>query len=819
MSNTKSPTMLKRLLAHLPGAIMLSAALSLLVYYLDRLGYALPVAPDFLSSEKLLVIIGVILAWGIFSQVRAHILKQALRKEAAEREHAETALHTLNTSFEQFVKERTLLQEQSNIELDGWRRFLQATLDALVEHIAVLDKDGIIITVNRQWRKFAAEDRFAASNLGMGANYLDACLAPRDDIEARDIGVIHAGILSILKGERNGFHHEYPNHQPHEKRWFGMYVTSFGGNAADRFVVVAIENITARKLAEDELRLTQLVFANSSEGILVTDSKGTIESINPAFTTTTGYSLEEVVGKTPALLKSPRQPAAFYKNMWQILIKDGHWQGEIWNQNKNGDIFPQWLSINATKDDEGKTTHYVALYTDISEIKLAEDRLFHIAHHDALTGLPNRTLFQDRLSLAITQAKRNKSMVAVMFLDLDHFKRINDTLGHDLGDQLLQTMAARIQSCVREGDSVARMGGDEFTVILPNIKQMENAMAVAQKIIAAMTSPFTLGKNELRCSTSIGIALYPKDGEDINTLIKCADTAMYSTKKSGRNGFHFYTEDMNLLVQEHLAIENGLRKALAKPEFFLCYQPQVDLKTGKIVGTEALIRWRRKNGEVVDPAQFIPVAEECGLIVPIGEWVLITACTQAKAWLDAGLPPIRMAVNISARQFQQKGLVEMVTNTLRATGLPPHLLEVEITESLLMENIEETRNKLDLLHDMGISLALDDFGTGYSSLSYLKRLPIHIVKIDRSFIMDTPHDLDDVEITRAIISMSHNLNLKVVAEGIETEAQNNFLQQAGCDFGQGYLHCKPVVAEEVTRLLSAQKLAILSNVPKSPTEV
>ena len=787
--------MLKRLLNPVTSAIILAGGIFFLVYHLGVTGQLPSTGGEYnLYTTQLLIIIGGVIAWGLFWHVRTNRLKHDLSKKIAEHEHIEQALKTLTAS-----------KDMANVELDGWRRFLQATLDALAEHIAVLDKNGVIITVNRQWRNFPTENDLPVENFSVGANYLSTCLLWQTEVEARDINFIHTGIQSILKGVQRGFHYEYPHHTPNEKRWFGMHVTSFSGVGDDRFVVVTIENITARKLAEEELRLSQLVFISSSEGILVTDDKGNIESVNPAFTTATDYSLQELLGKTPSLLKSSHQTHEFYENMWSSLARDGHWQGEIWNRRKDGDVIPQWLSINATKDDLGETTHYVALYTDISEIKMAEDRLLHLAHHDPLTGLPNRTLFQDRLSLAISHAKRNKGMVALIFLDLDHFKRINDTLGHNVGDLLLQSMASRIQSCIRESDSVARMGGDEFTVILPNVKQLEDAMVVAQKIIEAMSHPFQLDKHELQCSTSIGIALFPKDGNNIDTLIKSADTAMYSAKKAGRNGFHFYTEDMNLLVQEHLSIENDLRKGLANQEFFLDYQPQVDLKTGLIIGTEALVRWRRKNQEVIPPIRFIPIAEECGLIIPIGEWVLFTACTQAKTWLDAGLGAIRIAVNISARQFQQKNLTEMVAKALEVSGLPPQQLELEITESLLLEHTEEAMSKLNLLHEMGISLALDDFGTGYSSLSYLKKLPIDLVKIDRSFIMDIPSDPDDVELTRAIISMSHSLMLKVIAEGIETEEQNTFLKNSDCDYGQGYLYSIPTTPEEIARMLAAQK--------------
>lgn len=556
-----------------------------------------------------------------------------------------------------------------------------------------------------------------------------------------------------------------------------------------------------RKQGEDRLRLSDLVFKNTNEGIIVTDNQGVIQSINPAFAAMSGYHPEEIIGKTPRILKSGRHNEDFYINMWESLIKYGHWQGDIWNRRKNGEIYPGWLNITEVRNNKDELVHYAAIFSDITELKLTEERLYHLAHHDVLTNLPNRPLFHDRLHQAIAQAQRNQSMVAIIFLDLDRFKSINDSLGHEAGDLLLCAFSERIRQSVRESDTIARIGGDEFTIILDNIQEIHNAAAISEKIISGMRAPFRIAGHELYITTSIGISIYPMDGNDVGTLVKNADTAMYSAKKRGRNQFNFYTVDMNAASLVHLTLENQLRRALERNELVLHYQPQIELATGKVIGAEALIRWQHPERGLLSPGEFILLAEETGLIVPIGEWVVKTACNQAQMWHHQGWDSFKVAVNLSARQLgQQDLLLKTVARLLQDAPLAPEFFELEVTESMLMENIESTAATLKAISNMGISIALDDFGTGYSSLNYLKRLPLNSLKIDRSFVMDIPKDTDDVKITESILGLAHNLGLTVIAEGVETQEQLNFLKTYQCDFAQGFLFSKPVSPEDFTKV-------------------
>jgi diguanylate cyclase (GGDEF)-like protein len=435
----------------------------------------------------------------------------------------------------------------------------------------------------------------------------------------------------------------------------------------------------------------------------------------------------------------------------------------------------------------------------------AEEVIQHQAHFDLLTDLPNRMMFQDRLTLALAHANRHRKMLAVLFVDLDRFKTIVDTLGHAMGDRLLRAVAERLSSCLEEGDTLARLGGDEFVVLLPEISRADKAVKLAHKILEVLKPSFSFSGHELHITTSIGISLYPYDGEDADTLLKNADTALYRAKEQGRNNYQLYTPAMNARAFERLALENSLRKALERKEFMVHYQPQVDLRTRAIVGTEALLRWQHPDLGVVYPSEFIPIAEETGLIVPLGEWVLRTACAQAKAWQKAGLPPVSVAVNLSARQFQQHDLVDTVSRTLKETGLDPRWLEIEITESIAMQNADYTIVILRDLKDMGMQIAMDDFGTGYSSLSYLKKFPIDSLKIDQSFVRDIPTDANDAAIANAIIVLAHSLKLKVIAEGVETPEQEAFLREHQCDRFQGFLFSNPVNANVFENLLRQKR--------------
>lgn len=554
-------------------------------------------------------------------------------------------------------------------------------------------------------------------------------------------------------------------------------------------------------LSEVERRLSSTVFDNSSDAIMVSDRHNRIISVNTAFCEITGYTREDVLGKDPKMLSAGRQPHEFYLELWNSLREAGKWNGEIWNRRKTGELYPEWLSISTVRNNQGEITHYVGIFSDITERKQAEERVRHLAHYDALTDLPNRTLFHDRLQQALIQAQRGHEQVAVMFIDLDRFKVINDTLGHSVGDLLLQAVAHRLTNCVRQGDTVCRQGGDEFVILLPEIGRAEDAALVAQKILDSVSQPFFLDGHELHISSSIGISFFPSDGGTVEALMKNADVAMYRAKDLGRNNFQFYLSDMNARSFEKLALENNLRHALAHDELELYYQPLVDAGDGKLIGAEALLRWHHPELGLLHPAQFIPLAEETGMIVPIGEWVLRSACTQAQAWLKQGHAPLRMSVNLSARQFRQLDLAGSVRKILDETGFAAHSLELEVTESTLMQNIEENVMTLKDLKSMGIGIAVDDFGTGYSSLNYLKRLPIDTLKIDRSFVGDVTVNRDDAAIVNAIISLARSLALRVVAEGVENQEQQAFLEDHHCDEMQGYHFSHPLPAPQFVELL------------------
>ncbi|MCW8907485.1 MAG: EAL domain-containing protein [Sedimenticola sp.] len=564
-------------------------------------------------------------------------------------------------------------------------------------------------------------------------------------------------------------------------------------------------DVSDKKRAEENLRLSASVFENTAEGVVITDPDGTILDINRAFTEITGYSRQEAIGRNPGFLKSGRHDADFYREMWNMLGESGQWRGEIWNRRRDGSLYPEWLTISKVEGDTGQLTHYVGVFSDISQIKQSQDQLRHLAHHDALTGLPNRLLLRDRLENAIRHAERKSTSLAVMFLDLDHFKHINDSLGHNIGDQLLQAVAAGLQETLRREDTVCRIGGDEFVMLLDEIDEPENAAVAAQKILALFERPFVMEHHEIRITPSLGICLYPRDGRKQDTLLRNADAAMYRAKEAGRNCYHFYTEELTRRAIDRVQLENSLRSALEQEALFLAYQPQVDLDSGRVIGVEALLRWTHPDQGPISPARFIPLAEESGLIHPLGEWVLRSACRQGRAWIEQEIEFGRMSVNIAGPQLQRGSLPQVVQRILEETGFPPSRLELEVTESFIMQEAENAIDQLKLLREMGITLSIDDFGTGYSSLSYLKRLPVHRLKIDQSFVRDIPADPNDMAITAAVLAMGQSLDLKVIAEGVETEAQAAFLKAHQCHEVQGYLYSRPVSADEIETLLEQRQ--------------
>ncbi len=565
-----------------------------------------------------------------------------------------------------------------------------------------------------------------------------------------------------------------------------------------------VKEMAVRALAETKLSASEekyrRLFSQVNEGIIILNTDNQIIAVNKAFTAITGFEGQEALGKELTFVRSDQHDGEFARQMSVHLNQLGHWQHESWNRRKNGEIYPVWENISAVKDDDGRLVNYVAVFSDISSIKLAEERLAHLAHHDPLTGLPNRLLFQGRLEQSLDRARRHKQKVALLFLDLDRFKMINDTLGHAFGDQLLVAVANRLKDCVRAEDTVARLGGDEFTLLMTDINRLEDVTTMAEKILAAVVRPLKIGKKEIVVTTSIGISLFPEDADCTEDLTKAADVAMYRAKARGRHTYDLYTRELTALAFERMSIEQGIREALANNQFKLLYQPQFDLKSGKCVGVEALLRWHHPEKGIIFPETFIPIAEECGLIMDIDEWTLQTGCAQAAAWRSEGCQPVHLAINQSGRNIMYDGFAKKVQKALADHQLPASSIELEVTESVLQTGANSIK-ELRALKRIGVGLSIDDFGTGYSSLSSLKELPIDKLKIDRSFITDLPDSKNDSGIAKAIIALGHNLNLKVIAEGVETDRQWAFLRDAGCDEAQGYRFSKPLSAAMMGPLL------------------
>ncbi|CCE24131.1 MULTISPECIES: bifunctional diguanylate cyclase/phosphodiesterase [Methylotuvimicrobium] len=562
--------------------------------------------------------------------------------------------------------------------------------------------------------------------------------------------------------------------------------------------------LVQRNRQQRKLELDAMVFRYSREAVVVTDGEQRILSVNPAFTLITGYTETEVLGLTPRLLKSGKHDDSFYQQMWAKLNLEDYWQGEIWNRRKNGEIYPQWLGISAARTTpEGRPSEYIAVFMDITEHQQAREYIEFLAHHDPLTSLPNRTLLKDRFQQTVSYVQRQGKKLGLLYLDLDHFKNVNDSLGHPIGDKLLLEVACRLRDCVREADTVSRLGGDEFVVLLGNVHHVDNLADISTKILTALLRPFDIEGNKLQLSCSIGACLYPDDGEEFDGLLQKADTALYQAKFNGRNTYKFYTESMNVAVMRRMSLENAMRLSLEREDFFVVYQPQFDIKSGQIVGAEALARWHHAELGIISPAEFIPVAEECGLIVTLGQSVLRQACRQMQQWLLQG-HYLRVSVNVSCVQFLRHNLLQTVIEILEETGLPPHHLELELTESILVTDPEYVLQVVNTLNQRGVQFSIDDFGTGYSSLSYLKRFAVDKLKIDQSFVRDIPGDADDEVLVEAIVNLAHNLRLKCIAEGVETQVQADFLRQLGCDQIQGYLLGRPLSVDAMQQLLSSQ---------------
>lgn len=716
--------------------------------------------------------------------------------DITERKHAEDALSEQKEFSESLVLNTTIPTFVIDAEhrVITWNRACEVLTGISAEHV---------IGTNLHWQAFYTEEQ--------------PCLA--------DV------VLDAEKREVHSYRNHYSTSQHCQngildEKWFPLL------NGKDRYilfsaapiynhhgeviaVIETLEDQTEQHRLLEQLGLLGQAVEQSPATVMVTDRVGKIEYVNPKFVQLSGYKQDEVLGKTPAILKSGHMVDQEYQLLWETIRAGQVWNGEFLNKKKNGELYWESASISPVYDNDNEIAHYVAVKEDITQRKKNEEQLlekehdlYHLARHDSLTGLPNRLLFEDRLEHAIRKAERNQKQVALFLIDLDRFKNVNDSLGHNVGDLVLQRVAAQMTDCLRESDTVVRFSGDEFVVICEDIGNLEKVALLAQKLLEVVARPIKLDDFDLFVTSSIGISLFPDDGQNAEALLSSADVAMYRTKSRGRNGYTFYTPDMNAKTHEFLLLESALRKALELGQFELYYQPQIDLASRTLIGVEALIRWHDPQRGMISPADFIPLAEETGLIVSIGRWVLKTACDQVRSWHSQGYEPFPVAVNISGHQFSQPAFVDTVIDTVSAAGVDPRWIELEITESVIMDSVDDSITTLNELRKAGFQLSIDDFGTGYSSLSYLKRFPISKLKIDQSFVCDITNDENDAAIVCAIIGLTKSLDFEVIAEGVEDEDQARYLIQNGCLQAQGYLFSRPltVVDLEESFLASGRKI-------------
>lgn len=686
-------------------------------------------------------------------------------------------------------------RQQTEVELIAAKNGLRGMLDALPDLLFEVDIDGVIYDYRSPRSDLLAVPAEAFLNRKFS-----------DFLPAQACKVIFSG---LREAERDGtsIGKTYALDLPQKSHWFELSIARKPGtdDLQERFICLA-RDVTERKTAEEELRIAATAF-ESQQGMIITDHDKMILRVNKAFTQITGYAAGEVLGTTPdKVLSSGRHDEAFYGAMWDSVSRTGTWQGEIWNRRKNGEIYPQWLSISAVRNEAGTTTHYVEAFSDISSAKAAEQEIQILAFSDLLTGLPNRRLFMDRLKQALTASARHQRMGALLFVDLDNFKTLNETLGHDSGDLLLKEVANRLRHCVRESDTVARIGGDEFILMLEDLSQLAHdaaaqAEAVGEKVLFALSQPYSLESGEHHNTASMGLTLFGDSVKAALDPLMQAELAMYQAKAAGRNLQRFFDPQMQASVSQRVALEAALHEALNKDQFVLHYQAQVTAQ-GQITGAEGLLRWLDPRRGMVMPAEFITLAEESNLIVGIGQWVLESACQQVVQWAgEPALAHLVLSVNVSARQFHQSDFVEQVLQTLERSGADPQRLKLELTESVLVSNVEDVITKMNVLKGRGMRFSIDDFGTGYSSLSHLKRLPLDQLKIDQGFVRDILVDTNDAAIARMVIALGNSLGLDVIAEGVETLAQRDFLAQLGCQHYQGYLFCRPVSVVEFESLV------------------
>lgn len=665
----------------------------------------------------------------------------------------------------------------------------QAILDRCPVGIAVIDYSGLYLTVNPAYC-----DIYGYTQQEMLHHSFTMIFPPED---SESILARHQRFLD--EGERLGGEWSVVHRDGSMMTVFSESVTFFPQEGPPARLVYVL-NITERKKAQEQMKIAAAVFEASQEAIVVTNAENNIISINPAFTSLTGFSLEEVKGRNPREFKSGRHPRFFYSEMWRALNEEGRWAGEVWDRHKSGEEYIKELSISVIKDPEGKIINYVGMFSDITLRKKQEEVIWQQANYDAITGLPNRHLFQTKLELAARHASRTQHLMALMLIDLDQFKSVNDSMGHRAGDELLNQVSKRLLSCARHTDGIARLGGDEFAIIISDVEHLSSCNDMAKAVLSSLDAPFTINGEVAFVSASIGIALYPTDTDNLEDLFTDADQAMYSVKNSGRNNFTYYSPSLHDAARARLRMVRDLRKALEEQQFVVYYQPIVSLETGLITRTEALVRWHHPERGLISPNDFIPLAEDTGLIVPLGNWVASQAIAQLAYWRQQCQPDLNVAINLSPIQIRGQDVTDMPwIAELDRYGLPGHAITIEITEGLLLNAESRVNQNLNVMHEAGIQIAIDDFGTGYSSLAYLRKFNIDYLKIDRSFV----EDLDGVgyELCSAIIAMAHSLGLGVIAEGVETLKQKQQLIELGCDYMQGYLCARPMPAHEITRLL------------------
>jgi diguanylate cyclase (GGDEF)-like protein/PAS domain S-box-containing protein len=693
------------------------------------------------------------------------------------------------------VKQDISSRKEAELKLAQSETTFRGILNSITEAVYIQGEDGRFIDVNH-----GAETMYGYTRdelIGKTPEFLSA--PERSDLPA---------LIDAIKMAFSGVHQQFEFWgKRKDGSIFPKSVSLVKGDYFDQPAIIAVaRDITELKEAEEQLRESAAVMQSTHEGVVITDATPHILAINDAYTTITGYTRDEAIGKDPSILNSGRQDKSFYEFMWKILLKDGFWQGEMWNRRKSGEIYPQWLSISAVFNDQHQPVRYIGVFSDISKLKENQSQLEFLAHHDPLTRLFNRSAVESRMEQELEQATRHHQQLSVLFIDLDRFKQVNDSFGHVIGDELLRSVAERLRARLREGDTLGRLGGDEFVLLATPLKDKQDAAIIARDILVALSEPFNLSTgHEVFIGGSIGISLFPDNGSTVAELTKNADAAMYLAKENGRNQFSFYTPELNAGARKKLELENDLRRAVLHNELRLHYQPKVDLKTGQISGAEALVRWQKADGSWVSPGQFIPLAERSGVILTIGNWVIEQACSQIRHWLDEGLPEICIAVNVSARQFRSGHLDKLVKQALEIFNVPPHHLELELTESMLMNEPERAIETMQKLKKVGVKLSLDDFGTGFSNFGYLRRFPIDSLKIDQSFVRGVAIKPEDAMIVDSIIGLAQRMKLHVIAEGVETVDQLSYLRANHCDEIQGFYFSKALPPAEFAELLRSGK--------------